>query len=215
MALFLTSLVAPAAASVLFGGAWAPPGIGEIAWSDADALTGTLAGEFDGLLRPPLTAHGGWVGRHDAVLAGLALTRFDTTRFGDGTARSLVGSTRISLDYRRYLWAREADRVDLYGDVGLYGIAPNSITQDSSFTASEDKDAAEADEGVKAMIGGVGGQVGIGGEYVFGDKQSRPSVSVGVRTLMRLHRGQVEQEDATTVSTVVLTETAFVLEFTR
>lgn len=213
--LFALCLASRATAGILLGAAWSPAGIGSLAWDDAGNFSGTLAGEFDGLLRPPLTAHGGWIGSRDAVLAGVALARFETVDLGERNARSVVGGTRLSLDYRRYLWKREAERVGMYGDVGLYGLLPSALTVDSAFTEAEQAEAEANDEELKARIGGLGGQLGLGAEYVFGDAGGRPAIAFGIRTLARLHRGQVVTEESYTVSTVLLTEAALVVEFTR
>ena len=47
-------------------------------------LSGTLAGEFDGVLRPPLTMYGGWYDAHNAVLAdvSLAFQNLDSVELG-------------------------------------------------------------------------------------------------------------------------------------
>ena len=211
----LLLLTAAARAAVLVGAAWAPPGVGALAWSDAEAFSGTLAGEFDGLLRPPLTAHVGFIGGHDAVLAGFALVCFGTTALSDGVSIQNVGGTRLGLDYRRYLSTREAGRVGLYGDVGGYGIIANSRDVNDAYTQEEQEDANESAEGIRARIGGIGWQVGLGAEYLFGDKEQRPAVAVGLRYLARGHHGQITDEEGTTVSSVVLSEAALVLEFMR
>jgi hypothetical protein len=211
----LLALLHPASAAVLFGAAWVPPGVGQLAWDDANGFSGELVGEFDGYLRPPLTAHGGWVGKHDAVLANAALARFSTSRVGDGYAVDSVSTVRLGLDYRRYVWAREAGRVDLYGTLGGYGIAPGATQTDSNWTEAEQADADEASVEIMGRVGGFGGQAGIGAEYLFGDAQGRPVVAIGLRTLARMHRAQVVQDEAATVSVAWLTETALVVELVR
>jgi hypothetical protein len=211
----LLALLAPASAAVLFGAAWVPPGIGQLAWDDAQGFSGELVGEFDGYLRPPLTAHAGWAGKKDAVLANAAVARFATSRVGDGYATDAISTVRLGLDYRRWVWAREAGRVGLYGTLGGYGILPGATDTDSNWTDAEQADADEAAVERMGRVGGLGGQLGVGGEYVFGDPQGRPAVALGLRTLVRMHRAQVVQDEAATVSTALLTETALVLEFIR
>ncbi len=202
-------------AGVLFGGAWTPAGIGALAWDDAGNFSGTLAGEFDGLIRPPLTAHGGWVGAHDAVLGNVALVQITSTSFSDNTSIRAAGGVRLGMDYRRYLFAREAGAVNFYGDVGGFGILPNAADTDSAYTEEEQADADEGAASDRARIGGFGAQAGLGAEYVIGDAKGRPAVAVGVRWLARGYRGQEGEDDAIRVSTVIASEAALVLEFVR
>ncbi len=208
-------LLASARAAVLVGGAWAPVGIGALAWQDGGGFSGTLSGEFDGLLRPPLSAHVGWVGQRDAILGGLALVRFDDTRSGDSPTRQAVGGTRIAADYRRWLHPRAADAVGFFGDVGLHGVLGNAAAKDAAFTAEEQDEADAVSADTRARVGGVGGQLGLGAEYVFADGEGRPSVSVGIRSVGRAHLSSREGDDGVTWSIVVLPEVAFLLEFTR
>jgi hypothetical protein len=211
----LLLLVGTASAAVLFGGAWSPAGIGTFAWDDAGKFSGTLAGEFDGLLRPPLTAHGGWVGAHDAVLANLALVQIDTARFASSDALSAVGGVRLGADYRRYVWAREPGAVNLYGDVGAFGILPNAANTDTAYTEQEQADADEGAASDRARVGGLGAQGGLGAEYLFPDAKGRPAVALGVRWLVRGYRGQEGDDDGIRVSTIVMSEAALVIEFVR
>ncbi|MDP2315161.1 MAG: hypothetical protein Q8P41_19835 [Pseudomonadota bacterium] len=212
----LLFLVGSARAAVLFGGAWSPAGIGMFAWDDADKFSGTLAGEFDGLLRPPLTAHGGWVGSRDAVLGNLSLVQLNTTRFAASNAVSAVGGVRLGVDYRRYLWSREGGAVNFYGDLGGFGIVPNAAETDGAYTTDEQADADEGAAENRARVGGFGAQGGLGAEYLFADAKGRPAVAVGVRWLVRGYRGQEGDEDeGFRVSTVVMSEAALVVELCR
>lgn len=205
----------PAHGQLLFGLAWTPVGVGALAWDDADAFSGTLAGEFDGLLRPPLTAHGGWVGRHDAILGSLALVQFVDTWYAVTTAQSSVGGLRIGLDWRRHFWDREAGKADIYAQVGAFGIVPNAAEGDEGYTVAEQDAADETAAANRDRVAGVGAQGGLGAEYLFGDKQGRPAVALGARWLIRGYRGASLQEDELAVSFVLLSEAALVLEITR
>ena len=211
----LLLLAGTAHAAVLFGAAWSPAGIGALAWDDAGKFSGTLAGEYDGLLRPPLTAHGGWVGARDAVLGSASVVFLASSRFAEGNAVSSVGGLRLGADYRRYIWARKAGAVNLYGDAGAFGIVPAASSTDTAYTAQEQDDADEGAAADRARIGGLGAQAGLGAEYLLGDKEGRPAVAVGVRWLVRGYRGQEGGEEGIRVSTVVTNEAAVVLELCR
>lgn len=212
----LLLVVATARAAVTAGVAWVPAGIGALAWTEADQLSGTLVGEFDGLLRPPLTVHAGWTGGATTVVGGAALAILGTERFAESSQRDSVGALRLGLDYRRYLESRQANRVGLYGTVGGYGIVPFAEDVDDAYTADEAAEAAEAAEALRARVGGIGAQLGLGAEYVFPDAEGRPAVALGVRYLGRVHRAQAESDDeGLVISTAWMTEAALVLEFVR
>lgn len=215
MSALLLALVRPALAAATLGGAWSPAGAGTIAWDDAQAWSGTLAGEFDGLLRPPLTAWGGWTGPKDSVTGGLALVRLGTATWADTSGYQGLGSTRFSLDYRRWLHAREAGNVGFYALGGGYYILPNAKDVNDGYTPEEQDAADEGAASARARIGGMGAQLGVGAEYVLGDVRGRPAVALGIRYLGRVYRGQSVSDTGSTVSTVLLTEAALTVELIR
>lgn len=208
-------LAGAAHAAVVFGGAWSPEGTGALAWDDASRWSDTLAGEFDGLLRPPLTAHGGWIGQKDAVTGGFALVRLMDAQFASASSYTGVGSTRFSVDYRRYVWRRDPGAVDLYATGGVYGILPNARQTNDAYTEEEQNSADESSASLRARVGGVGAQLGLGADYLFADAAGKPAVGLGLRYVARLHRGQAATEEGLEISTVLLSEAALTLEFQR
>ena len=151
----------------------------------------------------------------DLVLGSLAVVQFVDTWYGASLAQSSIGGVRIGLDYRRYLWDREAGAANLYGQVGGFGIVPNAAEGDESYTVAEQDAADETAAANRDRVGGFGAQGGLGAEYVFGDKQGRPAIALGARWLLRGYRGSSFQEDEIAVSFVLLNEAALVLEITR
>jgi hypothetical protein len=113
------------------------------------------------------------------------------------------------------VFARSAGAANLYATVGGFGVLPNAADTDTAYTADEQADADDSAAADRARIGGFGGQGGVGAEYVFGDKQDQPAVALGVRWLVRGFRGQEIEDGAARVSTLVTSEAALVLEFTR
>ena len=211
----LLLLASPASATFLGGVAFVPPGIGAFAFDDADGFSGTLASEWDGWLRPPLTAHAGWVGQRDAVLGNLAVVQSMSNSYADNTHAFTVGGLRIGADWRRYLWPREAGRVNVWPTAGAFGILPNSAETDTSYTVEESDAADEDSRERRARIGGLGAQAGIGVEYCLGDKQGQPAISLGAQWLVRGFGGLDFSDDETDFSMLVVSEAALVLEFTR
>jgi hypothetical protein len=204
-----------AQAGVLFGVAWAPVGTGALAWDDADAFSGTLAGEFDGLLRAPLTAHAGYTDGRTDVLGGLSFVRFDDTRLGESPASQAVGATRLSVDGRRWLEPRAARTAGFYAQSGVYAVIPNARFTDAAWTEAESADADVSEASARATIGGAGGQLGIGAAWAVADAQGRPALLLGARGLGRAFVGRSTGDDGTVLSLVVLPEAALTLELVR
>ncbi len=204
----------PALLHVILGGAFIPAGIGAIAWEDADQLSGTLAGEFDGILRPPFTVYAGWYDARNAILVDFALVRFSTATYSNTPSREGLGSSRLGLDYRRYLAPAPAGpgAVDTYANLGLYGILPSAHDSSEAYTEEDQASADEAAAELRARIGGVGGRLGIGAGYRIGDAAS---VTIGMRGAVVLHRVQATLESGYEVSVLVLPEAALTLELRR
>lgn len=196
-----------------FGATLVPAGLGALAWQDDDRLTGNLVGEFDGWIRPSLNAHGGWVSGKNAVSAGFGFLMLHDRTFADTSTVNAVGAFRPALDYRRYLRDRAPGAVNGYGTGGIYAVFPTVTDVSDSYTGEEQADAEEGADSLRAQIGGVGAELGIGAEYLFGDAAGRPAVALGVRYAGRVYRGQSLQEDNFRVSTVWLGEAALVIEF--
>lgn len=204
------ALAGPAAAAPAFGLDWTPLAAGDLAWLLEDRDTDTLVAEDDGLLVQPLTAWGGWIGDKDAVLGGLALARY-TTRIwtGDQVTTVHVGAVRPSLDYRRYLRAREAGQATPWVQAGGYIVAPSARTASDAYTAEEQAayDVIAASD--RARIGGVGARVGLGGEVLLDN-----GLSVGGRWSAIAHRGRIDETTSFSVSVRLMTEAAVVLGLT-
>lgn len=207
-------LLGSAMAGALVGVTWVPPGIGSFSWSDADAFSGTLAGEYDGWLRPPLSFQGGWVQGKNALMGGFALAFFRDAQYASNSSSRSVGGLRPSLDYRRYLRAREPGRVNGWLDAGIYGVIPVATDVSDAYTPEEQADADEGAKSTRQRLGLYGAQFGVGAEYLLGDKQGKPAVALGTRYLVRVGATQsTQEEDGFSVSTVWLTEAGIYLEF--
>ncbi|MSP54054.1 MAG: hypothetical protein EXR69_00370 [Myxococcales bacterium] len=206
----------PAVWHMLLGGAFVPSGVGALAWDDADQLSGTLAGEFDGVLRPPITVYAGWFDDRNALLLDFAIVRFTTSTWADTHSFDGVGSARLGADYRRYLPSAPvgdgAGHIDMYGDLGVYGVLPAAANSSDAYTEEDQASADEASGELRARIGGVGAQFGLGAGYRIGGVAG---VTLGVRGLMVIHRTQATLETGTTFGYVILPEGALTLEFRR
>lgn len=189
---------------------WVPMGRADLQWVADDSGTGTLVGEEDGLLRPPLTLQAGPLWGGNAVLIGLGVARFGTTNWtaDERTSMSVMG-IRPSADYRRYLLPREEGGIAPYAQGGVYGVLP--VVRYTSDVWSEDEQEAmtEAANSDRARIGGVGVRAGLGVELLLA-----PGVGLGARWLAQVHRQQGYDSVGFTVSTIVRSEAALTLSFT-
>lgn len=206
---------ATAHAAFLGGVAWVPVGIGALSFSANDGFTGTLAGEWDGWIRPPLTAHAGWVGPRTAWLGNVAIVEVISERATEEVRTFSVGGVRIGADWRRYVWAREAGKVNVWGTAGLFGIVPNAGQADSGWTEAEQTEADKDSADRRAAIGGMGAQGGLGAEYLIADAAGLPAVAVGARWVVRGFGALDVEETETDFGMFLTTEVALVLEFTR
>lgn len=207
MWLLLASLAAHAGA--LVGVDWVPFGRGDLSWVEDGQLSGTSMSETDGLINGALTAWGGWADEHNAVLLGLAGARLSTvTRSETLDAGTRVAAFRPSLDYRRYLRARTPGRPIAYANAGAYAMIPAAASWSNAYT-EEEQEAMDTDaEATRARIGGWGGRLGGGVELGFEN-----GLNLGLRYYGVVHQGRYSIEDATTTSTFVYGEAAFVLSF--
>lgn len=208
-------LVATAQAGFLGGVALVPPGAGVFAFDEVDGWSDTLAGEWDGWLRPPLTAHAGWSGSRHAILGNVALVEWTTSSWAEEEHQFSVGGLRLGADWRGYLWARQPRKVNAWPTAGLLGIVPNTFETDSGWTEEEQAQADEDSRDRRARVGGLGVQAGLGAEYPFADRDDQVGVVLGARWLVRGFGGFDSREEATEMSTLWTTEAALLLEFSR
>lgn len=181
---------------------WVPPGRADLAAVDEGALSGTGLGEFDGLLRPPLTAWAGWTSGQTAWLWGVAAGWSRTvSRVGDSRTVSSRGGLRPSLDVRRYLG--EPGVASPWLQAGVYGTLPWAREASTLYTEEElDALAAEASAD-RGRIGGYGLRIGAGVEVGVGE-----SLLVGARWVSVVHQGVVSSDDGLVVSTQMFPEAA-------
>lgn len=192
-----------------------PPGVGAFAFDDSNGFSGTLASEWDGWLRPPLTAHAGWANQRHAVLGNLAVVQTISDSYAENTHTYTVGGLRIGADWRYCFWPRESGSVNAWPTAGVFGTLPNSTETDTSWTIEEQDQAEEDSRERRARIGGVGAQAGLGVDYTFGDKAGNPAVILGARWTVKGFGGLDLAETETDFSVLMVSEAALLLEFTR
>lgn len=199
---------------------WVPFGRADLAWVEADQLSGELVSATDGMLSPPLYLEGGLASAHDAVVLGLGLARVGTTTTtydseGELVARSgaHVMGLRVGADYKRFLRARVLPRsgqeaaVAPFVQGGAYAVIPSASKYDDAWTA-EEQSAQDEDAGAeRARIGAVGARLGGGADLCWD-----VGLCLGVRGLLVGHRTQAVGEGFRTVSTLFTFEPALSLD---
>jgi len=204
----LSQLFAPAHAGGTMGVDWVPFSRADLVWVDEEQNSETLVGEFDGLVRPSLSAYGGWVGERHAWLLSVGAARVsDVTWDGEGYRRVSVSALRPAVDWQWYLSDRAVGGATPWLGVGLYATIPQANEAADVYTDEEQADADEGSRALKGRIGGVGGRAGIGGDYrLSGD------LTLGIRYHLTAHRGQTASEDSLSVSWITRGEAALRLQ---
>jgi len=212
-ALLLLSLSAQAAP--MAGVDFVPFGRGDLTWVDSDQLSGTLVSETDGWLQPPLTAWGGFIKSHSAVIFGLAVARVTTTTLVAGDngdiQKSVVhtGALRSSVDYRRYFGERKVGRPSAWGSAGLWGVVPSARRKSDQYTTEEQTAADDTADQDRSRIGAAGARVGLGAELLWDT-----GLALGARYDVGAQLTRVLESDATVAGTLVSSEAALTMSFT-
>lgn len=182
---------------------WVPTGRADLAAVADGELSGTGLGEFDGVLRPPLTAWAGWRDGQTAYLWGVAAGWSRTvTRVGDSKTVSSRGGLRPSLDVRRYL-REEGGAASPWLQAGVYGTLPWAREASTLYTDEEVEALAAEASADRGRIGGYGLRLGAGVEVGVGE-----SMLVGARWVSVIHQGAVGSEDGLVISTRIFPEAA-------
>ena len=188
---------APVDRHYVLGVDWVPTSRADLVWIAEDQLTGTLAGEFDGALRPALTAYGGLQGDKTAWLLSLGVARStDVSWTLESRETTAMGGVRPALDMQRYVMPRQTGAATAWFGAGLSGVIPLASVRSAAYGEQEVEDAAEEARATRSRIGGVGGRVGLGAEVLLS-----PGITLGLRTHVNAHRGQTLNEDALRVAT--------------
>ena len=183
---------------------------------DAPLGSGTGFGEFDGLLRPPLSAWGGWsVGQRAVLQLSLAAGWERTATYvGQSRTVSARGGLRPALDQRLYLGGAPFTaqrRVQPWAQWGVYGVVPWAREASTAWTEEEAEAQAAQASADRGRIGGYGVRAGGGVEIRVADGASGSAGSglyLGVRHVWVAHQGRVRSEDGVSISTQIRPETA-------
>ncbi|MBK7757898.1 MAG: hypothetical protein IPN01_18655 [Deltaproteobacteria bacterium] len=199
---------APVDRHYVLGVDWVPTSRADLVWIAEDQLTGTLAGEFDGALRPALTAYGGLQGDKTAWLLSLGVARStDVSWTLESRETTAMGGVRPALDMQRYVMPRQTGAATAWFGAGVSGVIPLASVRSAAYGEQEVEDAAEEARATRSRIGGVGGRVGLGAEVLLS-----PGITLGLRTHVNAHRGQTLNEDALRVATWIWADAALRLQ---
>ncbi len=206
-------------AALLFAGAahaggmmgveYVPPGLGDLAWAQQGQLSGTLVGENDGLLVPPLTAVGGYAWDRVGVFGGLTLARVSTTVIqSDSQAQSLRSAIRPSAEVRYWLVEPSGPRPNLCISAGAFAVIP-AVKEVSDAADDEESQALqEAADEAAGRIGAIGGSLGLGAEVRW-----ETGLGLGIRSDVVVTRFDTSNAQTQTVSSLVQARTALALSY--
>ena len=131
----------------MLGAEYVPSGLGDLAWVEEEQLSGSLVGETDGLLLPPLRVIGGYAWGRNGVVGSLSMARVATTVITtDSRSTSIRSALRPSINYRRWMMDPVAQKPLFYVTAGLSVVIP--FAEETAEDASEEdkkalKEAAE------------------------------------------------------------------------
>ncbi len=195
--------------------AWSPAGAGALAWNAGQAWSGTLAGEFDGIARPPLAVTAGVARGRWALLGGLGVVRFDDTTIAASRSRQVTGVVRMEAEGRAWLGERATDRVEAYGYGSVHGNLPTVARTDEDWTEADVTDAEDTVRDLERRIGGGGFGLGAGAAWPLAHAHGVPALSLGVRGGVQTHMTRGSTDEDGVFSLVILPETALTLEWMR
>ena len=193
----------------MLGAEYVPSGLGDLAWVEEDQLSGSLVGETDGLLLPPLRVVGGYAWGRNGVVGSLSMARVATTVITtDSRSTSIRSALRPSINYRRWMMDPVPQKPLFYVTAGLSVVIP--FAEETAEDASqEDKKALEeAAEEAKGRIGAIGGNLGVGAEVRWDS-----GIGLGIRSVVSLTRFSSSNVETQTVSSLIRSETALTLSY--
>ncbi len=202
-------------AHLLVSAAWSPAGAGTLAWDAGQAWSGTLAGEFDGIARPPLAVTAGVVRGRWGWLGGFGVVRFDDTTIVVSRSRQVTGVVRLEAEGRAWLAPPAADRVAAYGYTSIHGNLPTVSRSDENWTEAEVTDAEDTVRDLVRRIGGAGFGIGAGASWPLAAVNGLPALSLGVRAGVQTHMTRGSTDEDGVFSLVVLPDSALTLEWMR
>lgn len=207
LALMVTAQAAPRGFAGL---EWRPLSRQDLVWVDENRTSGTTVGEFDGTVKPVLSAFGGaWFNRYVGLSAGLGFAQSTADSRTTETRQQHVWSVvRPSLDVRLG-WVEPRDRFPIpWFLVGVYGDIPTVRDVSEQYTEDEQAAADAAALNDRYRLGGVGGRVGAGVDY-----RILPYLAIGAQFNVGLHRSTYTGADTRFTTLWVATEASILLTF--
>lgn len=210
MLLLAPALAAPAVP--VAGLEWRPLGRTDLDWVQDQRTSGLGVGEFDGAVRPALSAWFGLrVSERTALVGSLGVARRTTTVWADGPDGEPVyrsrhwGVVRPELGLRVAPWTfgpgpRAFVQVTLFGDVPSARDVSNAYTEEEQDNA----DATAAAERVR--LGGLGARAGFGVDVPVGR-----GIHVGGMYALIAQQTLLVSDDADAVSTWLAAEASLLL----
>ena len=182
----------------------------DLVWVDEGRTSGTGVGEFDGTVRPLMSAFGGvWFSKYVGLAFGVGLAQqVNATRVDDVYRQRFVGVFRPHVDLR-VGWMEPRPHFPIpWVVVGAYGDVPFARDVSNAYTADEQEAADDTAQNERYRLGGVGGRVGAGVDY-----RLLPGLMIGAQFTVGLHRATYTGGDSTFAGMWVATEASLLLTF--
>ena len=182
----------------------------DLVWVGEERTSGLAVGEFDGTVRPSVSAFVGyWFNRYVGLSGHVGLAWVTASTQVDGLARRQDwGVVRPGLDVRIGWMEPLMHKPVPWFFVGVHGDIPTVRDVDASRTEAQQEAANGAALTERYRLGGVGGRVGAGLDY-----RLLPGLAIGATLGVGLHRSLFIGGDAGLVSWWVQTDAALLLTF--
>ena len=102
--MFLLPLISSAQANSFLGLDLVPISRGDLVWLEEEQTSGTLVGEFDGIIQPSLSAYGGLQKENHAWIFGVGLAHLGSLEWtADGRRAYAQSAIKLGVDWQKSL----------------------------------------------------------------------------------------------------------------
>lgn len=201
-------LAGPALAEPIVALDYVPFSRGDLVWLEEDWTSGTGVGEFDGLLKTPLTPWIGVRGSRWTTLGTVGSARFATVT-SDSNGRHTVSKAGVRLGASLQRTVGDWEITRPWVGLGAWGVIPFVRDQSDAYNKAQTAEAEFDAAADRARIGGIGARAGGGL-----DMPVLPGAKLGFNTHLVTHSAISFSETSTQVSLLTWMETALRLEIT-
>ena len=189
---------------------WTPFSRADTTWVDDGRTSGTGVGEFDGTVRPQMTAFAGvWFAHRWGLSGGIGLAQLRQSTWSDEVYLHRHWAVlRPHIDVRYSFIQRDKAVPIPWMVIGMHGTLPFAGETSNGFSEEESTQAERNGQVQRARLGGIGGRLGAGVDYGI-----LPAVRIGFQFTGQWHRMVQKTSEAQLVHHWIGTQAALYLAF--